>query len=224
MLAFRNFLILSIFLLASCSHINHEADVVSVGGELSPTAKALESTRHKLLQNKNALRIVLLKLNLEVKNTKNRAIVLDTGLLDFLGQISTDQKEIFTADKWEPMALARLHGKLVPEFYQVLNLASDKKIKLYIKCITQSSCELIRQNLSKKQMARVTFIKSSKDLMRVKPLLVIASSSTPFDKLARVSSAWVSWRKRWVHLKKVDYDTRVKADDLARVVPTINEF
>jgi hypothetical protein len=227
MLAFKSFLLTILLALFSCSHINHEADVVSVGGELSPTAKALQSTRHKLLQNKNALRIVLLKLNLRKTQSqypRDEAIVIDTGLLDFLGKISTEQDQILIGDKWRPLALARLHGQLVPEFYQVLNLATEKSINLYIKCINRSSCDLIRQNLSKRQLRQVKFIKTTRDLMRVKPLLVIASDGRPFDKLALVNSSWVEWRKKWVHLKKVDHDARVNADDLARVVPTINEF
>lgn len=215
------------FFLIGCSHINHEADVVSVDRGLSPTAKALQTTRYGLLQNKNALRIALLKIGLyenKEHQVNSDAIVLDTGLLEFLGRADYSKKT--GPQGWQPMALARLHGQLVPEFYQLLGVATEKSLRLYFICEYRVSCDLIRQNLSRKQLSHVKFLKNSdtKKLSVIKPRLVLASSAQRFSKLEDKSPLWRGWKKKWILLNKVDYDNRIKPDDLARVVPTINEF
>lgn len=209
----------------SCSRINHVADVVKERQDLSPTAKALNETRFQILENKNSLRIALLKIQLQENFKANQAIVLDTASLSFL---KPDAKQSLESpdEAWGTLALARLHGQLLPEFYQVLALISQKNLPLYILCVDKFTCRLIRQNLSKALQKSITFLSTGNQdkLAEVEPMLVLASDNRLFVRLENSSPYWKNWNRNWVHLKEVDRGTLLRASDIARVVPTINEF
>lgn len=203
----------------SCSQIEHSADVVNERRVASPSTEALSKTRYQILQNKNALRIALLQLEWGKQNSSVRegnAIVLESGLLKFL-----DQNRL----EWDQLALARLHGQLVPELYKLLRIAQTQNLKLYVVCIDQVTCNLLKQNLSRKEIAKIKFLKGSEltSLAQVRPYLVISSNEELF-KFAQRNPNWKNWKRHWIQLVKVDISTLVRPDDLARVVPTVHEF
>lgn len=202
-----------------CSHIEHSADVVKEEKVVTPVSKVLNKTRNQILQNKNALRIAFLKLEWGVKNSlaeKRNAIVLDSGIVTFIGQ---------ERSKWDRVALARLHGQLVPELYQLLRLVESKNLNLYVVCVNSISCDILKQNLAENSLKEIHFLtpQNISSLRNVRPYLVITSKESLFDSLTKESS-WTSWRRQWVKVEQVEYSSLLGPDDLARVVPTVHEF
>jgi hypothetical protein len=205
----------------SCGHIEHQADVVHEQRTTSPVSQALKKTRFQILQNKNALRIALLKLNWGNKSNQKQGrtlknIVLETSLLSFMGP----QRQ-----SWSQLALARLHGQLLPEFYQLIRLSQNPSYRLHVLCVDKATCELFKQNLSQTDLKRIKIytMKTSESLRRVRPHLVLSSHQRYFNKLQN-SSSWQDWETKWVQLKLVESSGLLTPDDLARVVPTVHEF
>lgn len=206
-------------LVVGCSHIEHSADVVKEERVTTPVSRALNKTRNQILQNKNALRIASLKLEWGIKNDrreKNKAIILDSSIVSFMGS---------ERSQWDRLALARLHGQLVPELYELLRLVREKKLKLYVICVNTVTCEILKQNLAESSLSDIFFLdpKNLEALREIRPFLVISSQEKLFDSLAN-EKFWGHWHRQWVKVDEVEYSGLIGPDDLARVVPTVHEF
>ncbi len=211
------FILLSLILLSACSHFQREALVVRVDKSSTPLVKAIKTARHQLLQNKNSLRIAILKLGLKSKKElRGGVIVMSTEMMSFLDNPGYD---------WELLSLARLHQQLIPELYQLLSLAREKSLPLYVICGTNHSCDLLRQNMVLKNQRKIHFLKKKnyEKLAKVKPLLVLSTSANLFDDL-KDKVLWHHWKTNWVLLSKIDQSRHLFPRDWARVVPTIHEF
>lgn len=184
----------------------------------TPVSEVLNKTRNQILQNKNALRIAFLKLEWGVKESKekNKSIVLDSGILAFMGR---------ERSQWDQLALARLHGQLVPELYQLLRLVEEKGLKLMVICINKMTCDILKQNLSNKSLSQIQFLdRNNLEVLKgTRPYLVISSNERIFDSLAN-EKKWLHWQRQWVKVERVEYSSLLGPDDLARVVPTVHEF
>lgn len=209
--------LLLLITLCACSHFGREISVVNVTKTSTPATEAIKTARHQLLQNKNSLRIAILTLGLKTKRElSGRAIIMTTEMMTFLDNPLYD---------WKALSLARLHQQLIPELYQLLSLVSEKKIPLYVICESLYSCDLLRQNMGRKDLKRVTFLKkyNHKVLGRIRPLLVLATGAKYFEGLSD-NSKWTHWKTEWISLANIDRTSQLYPQDWARVVPTIHEF